>query len=107
LSNNSIFIGIIPSTQVITTTAFKLSSVYGWWDTNFAVVRGIHNSNGIYSMRSGDEVTLTLDCDGRRLIYHNAKCGPSTMSINLDSCPFPWKLLVVLGAGKNMIRILP
>ncbi len=70
------------------------------------MIEGIHNSNGIYSMRTDDIVTLTLACDERKLIYHNAKCGPSKISGNLDSCPFLWQLLVVLGAGENMIRIL-
>ncbi|CAF3390678.1 unnamed protein product [Rotaria sp. Silwood2] len=106
LSNNSIFIGIISSTQQMTSTAFKLSSAYGWWDTNFPVVAGIHNVHGIYSTRTGDKVTITLACDEIGLIYHNTRCASSKMSVDINRCPFPWQILVILGAGENIIRIL-
>jgi hypothetical protein len=107
LSNNSIFIGIIPSIQQMTTTSFKLPSVYGWWDTKFPVMGGIHVTSGAYSMRTGDEISLTLICDEARLVYHNKRSGFGKISVNLNSCPLPWQLLVVLGAGENIIRILP
>lgn len=107
LSNNSIFIGIIPSIAQMTRTSFKLNSVYGWWDTKFPVIAGTHLTNGAYSMRSGDEILLTLVCDEGTLIYHNKRGGYGKITVNLNSCPLPWHLLVVLGAGENSIRMLP
>ncbi|CAF2877281.1 unnamed protein product [Rotaria sp. Silwood2] len=107
LSNNSIFIGIIPSNEQMTTTSFKLSSSYGWWDTKFPVIGGIHVVNGTYSMHSGDEISLTLVCNETRLVYHNKRTGFGKISVNLSACPLPWQLLVVLGAGENIVRILP
>ncbi|CAF3639004.1 unnamed protein product [Rotaria sp. Silwood1] len=107
LSNNSIFIGISSSNEQMTATAFKLSSSYGWWDTKFPVIGGIHVASGVYSMRTGDEISLTLVCNEARLVYHNKRTGIGKISVNLSTCPLPWQLLVVLGAGENILRILP
>ncbi|CAF1487302.1 unnamed protein product [Rotaria magnacalcarata] len=107
LSNNSIFIGVTPSTEQMTTTTFKLPSSFGWWDTKFPVIRGIQVESGAFSMHTGDEISLTIDCNEARLVYHNKRSGLRSMTVNLDFCPLPWQLLVVLGAGENKIRILP
>ncbi|CAF3337531.1 unnamed protein product [Rotaria socialis] len=107
LSNKSIFIGVTPSTEQMTTTSFKLPSSFGWWDTKFPVIRGIQVESGSFSMLAGDEISLTIACNEARLVYHNKRSGLRSMSVNLDFCPLPWQLLVVLGAGENKIRILP
>lgn len=105
---NNIFFGIkttSPHTPVQTLTS---TLNYGWWEFEQAIesVNGdrVHNDR---NLRTGDEVTLSLDCDYRQIrLQHHRINMTKLLNIDLEKCPFPWKILIILRSPNDSIRIL-
>ena len=106
--SNNLFFGI--KTTVLDMPVHTLTSAhaYGWWEFDQAIesVNGhrVHNDRNI---RTGDEVTMVLDCDNRQIRFEHHRTNMIThLPIQLERCPFPWKILVTLRATGDSVRIL-
>jgi len=84
------------------------NSVYGWWDIDSAVINGTRQEGGNeHIISTGDKIVLTLDCDQRQIqLYHIRENRQVQLSIDVNKCPFPWKIIVKLTANGDCIRIL-
>ncbi|CAF4116337.1 unnamed protein product [Rotaria sp. Silwood2] len=63
---------------------------YGWWELDQAI-----------------EITMTLDCGNRQIRFEHHRINLIThLSVDLEKCPFPWKILVTLRSTDDSVRIL-
>ncbi|CAF2880063.1 unnamed protein product [Rotaria sp. Silwood2] len=105
---NNLFFGIKSETYAIPVQTLTASNAYGWWELDQAIesVSGyrIHNDRII---RTGDEVTMIVDCDNRQIRFEHHRVNMMVqLLIELEKCPFPWKILVTLRSIGDSIRIL-
>jgi len=102
------FLGIINSSEKITTNIWESTSRHGWCDLGYSMVGGEKKKdNSTKITRTGDEVTLMLDCDNRRIqLEHHRTHKIFHMSIDLRLCAFPWKIIVLLPEKDDCVRIL-
>ncbi|CAF2566185.1 unnamed protein product [Rotaria sp. Silwood2] len=108
-TNSCPFLGIISSLEGLSLRKITLPSANGWSDLDYAVVNGKSLSTCISNktIQSGDEVTLILDCDNREiLLEHHRTNRLIRQSIDVQECPFPWKILVALSPRNGSIRVL-
>jgi hypothetical protein len=105
---NSIFFGISTSSDKIRRADVFDKSLYGWWDLVRAVVGGELQKNADKKIATmGDQVTLVVDCNNRQIqLQHHQTNHQVKLVIDLDNCPFPWKIVVKLRAEGDCIRIL-
>ncbi|CAF0933658.1 unnamed protein product [Adineta steineri] len=102
------FFGIINSSEKMTFDIWNSSSFNGWWDLDYSVISGKSNRRlSPETIRMGDDVTLMLDCINRRIqLEHHRTNRTVTMSIDIQLCPFPWKIIVLLLGKDDCVRIL-
>ncbi|CAF1105194.1 unnamed protein product [Rotaria magnacalcarata] len=106
--NDGIFFGILTSSQEITARATELPSVYGWRDFDRAIMNSTSLSKTYKekSIQANDRLTLTINCDNAQLVLtHHRLKHKLELSVNLDHCPLPWKLLVS-SYGEDKIGII-
>jgi hypothetical protein len=103
-----IFYGIVNESEKITNDVLYSTSRHGWWDLDYNVVSGKHNRHSYNSIiKTGDEVTLMVDCNNRRIqLEHHRTNRVVDMPINLQLCAFPWKVSVLLSGKDDCVRIL-
>jgi hypothetical protein len=103
------FLGIINSSEQITTNIVKSTSCHGWRELDYAVVSGKKRKSSLNStIRTGDELTLMIDCDNRKIqLEHHRLNRILDISVDLRLCAFPWKIVVLLDCKGDCIRILP
>ena len=84
------------------------NSVYGWWDMNSSVSNGIRQESGAEQMIStNDKLVLTIDCEHQQIqFYHIRKNQQTELPVDINKCPFPWKMIVKLTANHDSVRIL-
>jgi hypothetical protein len=107
--SNRFFIGIVTSSQTDPSSVFSpFSTVNGWWPCLHAVVCGVsEKSSTVKEMKKGDELTLILDCDNKQIyIIHDRTKQILQLAVDIQKCPFPWKLVVGLVDVGNGIRII-
>jgi hypothetical protein len=104
----TIFLGITTSFVKITETYSYDQALYGWWDLFKIVVNGnIQQCDGDKVVRTGDEMTLILDCDNRQIqLQHHRTNLSREVSIDINKCPFPWKAVVQFKYQGDSVRIL-
>jgi hypothetical protein len=106
--SNNLFFGIKTTTFDMPLQTLTSPNTYGWWELDQAIesVNGhrVHNERII---RTGDEVTMTLDCDTRQIRFEHHRINMmSHLPVELEKCPFPWKVIVTLRSTGDSIRIL-
>ncbi|CAF0983341.1 unnamed protein product [Rotaria magnacalcarata] len=84
------------------------NSLYGWWDLNEAIINGkVQTTKYRNIMTTGDELTLTLDCDSKQIqLQHHRTKRLAQVIIDLNKCPFPWKIVIRLQSAGDCVRIL-
>ena len=84
------------------------SSVHGWWNLDHMIVNGESTGgNDTETIQTGDQITLIIDCDHRQIDFEHHRTKKCIhLSINLDVCAFPWKILVRLLTTGDSLRIL-
>lgn len=106
--NDGLFFGILSSTKQITARATELPSAYGWRDYTRTIINGSLHPKAYRekNIERGDLITLTIDCDNAEILltHHDLK-HKLRLSVNLNECPLPWKLLVS-SFGGDTIAIL-
>ena len=103
----NLFIRIVSSSHQIISPTLDYS-VHGWWNSEHKIINGESKGGDVDdSMQSGDRITLTIDCDHRQVVleYHRTEKHVH-LPIQLQVCPFPWKMLVRLLNTGDSIRIL-
>ncbi|UJR30840.1 hypothetical protein I4U23_018355 [Adineta vaga] len=112
MGDQRLFFGIIRSLENISRSGQAQNnnntSLYGWWDLNETIVNGkIQTSKYRSIVTSGDELTLILDCDNKQIqLQHHRTKRLAQCLIDLDKCPFPWKIVIRLQSAGDCIRIL-
>jgi hypothetical protein len=109
-SSKWIFIGIISKDVIITENSSVSPSVYGWAEPNQVYINGVYNQN-LKNYRSevqkNDILELLIDCDERKIHLTNERTHSSDeLDINLNKCPFPWQLNVIMYFAGDRIRFL-
>jgi len=84
------------------------NSVYGWWDIDSVVLNGTRQESGHeHIILTGDKIVLTLDCDQQQIqLYHVRENQQVQLPIDLNKCPFPWKIVIKLTSNGDCVRIL-
>lgn len=103
------FVGIISAVEALNLRQRTLPSVNGWSDFDYSIINGKHHgiTNGNRTIQSGDQLTLTLDCEKRLiLLEHDRTRQFAQQNIDPQICPFPWKIFVALLSRNESIRIL-
>lgn len=105
---DSPFFGIVTASQGVTERVFECPSINGWKNFDFRVINGLHERDGRDRiLRSGDDVTLTLDCERRQLFFRHRRTDRLLhLPIDLRACPLPWKLIVILRRRADCVRLL-
>jgi len=106
--SNNLFFGIKTTSYDTSVRTLTSPYAYGWWELDQSIesVSGhrVHNDRNI---RSGDEVTMTMDCDNRQIRFEHHRINMIThLPVDLEKCPLPWKILVTLRSTGDSIRIL-
>ncbi len=103
-----LFFGITTKDQAISGKGFAAPSVNGWLDFDYYMKDCLSQGSPFtVTMKTGDEVTLVLDCDHRQIhLKHHRTQRSVKMSIDLQKCPFPWQILVTLNSKGDCVRIL-
>ena len=106
--SNNLFFGIKTTSFDMPVQTLPSPYTYGWWELDQAIesVNGhrVHNERII---RTGDEVTMILDCDNRQIRFEHRRINMMThLPVALEKCPFPWKIIVTLRSTGDSIRIL-
>lgn len=108
-TNSCPFVGIISAIEALNLRQRTLPSVNGWSDFDYPIINGKHHglTNGNRTVQSGDLITLILDCNQREiLLEHDRTRQFVRQNIDLQICPFPWKIFVALLSRNESIRIL-
>jgi phage shock protein A len=102
------FFGIVNSSEKMTKNIWDSPSCHGWWDLDHRIEGGEMRVDSFTRItRTGDEMTLMLDCDNRRIqLEHHRTHRIVDMFIDLRFCAFPWKMIVSLAGQKDCVRIL-
>lgn len=105
-----LFFGIYSSLKrrVDAVSSGNENSVYGWWDIDSVVLNGTKQEGGNgHIISTGDKVVVTLDCDQQKIqLYHIRENRQVELPIDVNKCPFPWKIIVKLTANGDCVRIL-
>ncbi|CAF3320039.1 unnamed protein product [Rotaria socialis] len=108
-TNGNFYFGIVTHTQHDPESIFStLTTAYGWWRCDYAVVLGVvRRKFSIIEILEGDEVTLSIDCDQRKIFLDHHRTQRSVqLLVDIDKCALPWKLVVALSSVGNCIRML-
>lgn len=108
-SNGNFYFGIVTQTQNDAETIFSTATtVCGWWRCDYAVVLGeVRRGSSTTEISEGDEMTLILDCEQRKIsIDHHRTQQSAHLLIDTEKCPFPWKLVVAMSSVGNCVRII-
>lgn len=106
--SNNLFFGIKTTSFEMPVHNLTSSNSYGWWELEQTIesVNG-HRMHNDRNIRTGDEVTMILDCDNRQIRFEHHRINMMThLPVQLDKCPFPWKILVTLRSTGDSVRIL-
>ncbi|CAF1288872.1 unnamed protein product [Adineta ricciae] len=112
MGDQRLFFGIIRSLENISRSGQAQNnnnfSLYGWWDLNETIVNGKTQTSKYRSIvTTGDELTLILDCENKQIqLQHHRTKRLAQCSLDLDKCPFPWKIVIRLQSAGDCIRIL-
>ncbi len=105
-----LFFGIYSSSKkrIDAISSGNENSVYGWWDMDSEVLNGSRREGGSeHIISTGDKLVFTLDCAHQQIqLYHIRENRQAQLSVDLDKCPFPWKIIVKLTANYDCVRIL-
>jgi hypothetical protein len=101
--------GIVSKTEPFSK---ELSSYYGWSSDDICYYGGKNSDNDIDNVsdmrgRTSFTIELLLDCDNRKIQYFNEQTKANReLTINLNTCPFPWKLFFFLYGIGDSVQLL-
>jgi len=102
---SNLFFGITSSIKESNPWNHKTPFAYGWWEIPLNTDEEKIFDDQI--IRTGDEVTLTLDCINSQIQFeHHRTNRYIDKVITNEQCPFPWKIAIVLYSPDDSVRIL-
>ena len=106
-----LFLGINSKSVALICRSHNLKSAYGWSNNGYSWINGSHeknNSSNIMEMKMNDVIDLMFDCDNHKISMFNERTKTRhELAVNVDNCPFPWQLHVILYDPNSRVRILP
>jgi len=109
-ANKWTFLGINSKLTPLQSQSNSCPSSYGWSTNHYSWSNGQPNStlpNKCIEMKTGDIISLIIDCDKFSIIMINERSEVKhELTVNVDNCPVPWQLHVVLQEPLSRIRIL-
>ena len=110
LAEPKIFFGITTGDKLVTEPSPRSPSTNGWRNFDSSIENGTpqpQNSTTTATIETGDEVTLVLACDQEQIYFQHHRTQTTVqMSINLEKCPFPWKMFVALMNKNDSVFLL-
>ncbi|CAF1536042.1 unnamed protein product, partial [Adineta steineri] len=108
--NQWTFLGIKSKSTPLQKTSYLSKSIYGWCNKNYKYSNGSYQVNKIGSpilMNTNDVITLFLDCNNRKIVMINENNYLRyELDVDINNCPYPWQLHVILRERNSRIRIL-
>ena len=106
-----IFFGIQTSTIPMTRYSYQTPSAYGWADFNDFFLGGVRQNGqgqGQFSQtQENDIILIVFNCDNRTISYTNERTQRhQKLNIDLNKCPFPWKLHINMFGAHDRVRLL-
>jgi hypothetical protein len=103
-----LFYGIITAAQNLMPQIPNVKSAHGWWELGFSVIEGKGKSESqTKNIDFGDQLTLTLNCDNRLIQFEHHRTNKLVaIPVDLEKCPFPWKIIIRLDNQGDCIKIL-
>ena len=109
-TNRWTFLGINSKLTPLQSQSHSCSSSYGWSSNHAVWLNGepkLHIPNKRIDMKNGDIINLIIDCDNLLIMIINERSEVQhELSVNIDYCPVPWQLHVVLQEPNSRLRIL-
>ena len=104
------FLGINSKSTPLQNDSYGTKSTYGWTNNNYVWSNGqpqLNTSNLRIDMKTNDIISLIFDCDNRRISMINQRTKAKyELDVNINYCPFPWQLRVILAEPNSHVRIL-
>lgn len=80
---------------------------FGWWKIPWTVTADNKTKNEDCTIRTGDELTLTVNCTNSEIELENHRTKQFACErIAYEQCPFPWKIAIALYAVGDSISVL-
>ena len=106
--NGWMFFGIISKFESMNINSFSCLSSYGWATQNRIYLAGECLQKDNDDIINNDIFILTIDCEQRKIQMKNQLTGHiDEILVDINKCPFPWKLHFNLLNGCTSIRLLP
>jgi hypothetical protein len=104
------FLGINSKLTPLQKSSFLAKSAYGWCNSNYIYSNGSYQHNKTNSpieMKKNDTISLIFDCIDHKISMLNERTNiKHELDVNINKCPFPWQLHVILRQPDSRIRIL-
>ena len=104
------FLGVNSLITPLQNSSCILKSTYGWSSNNLTWLKGQQHPNRFEStieMKKNDIIRLILDCAKREIIMINERTNTQhQLTVNLEFCPFPWQLDLILMEPNSRVRLL-
>jgi hypothetical protein len=108
-----IFFGCMSSQTAFEQDVFRSSSTVGWFGNNQVYEHGRCSSNckkykyNTYLIKINDVLRITFDCDNKQIKLFNERLNTlSTLQVDINKTPYPWRLLMVMFHKGDCVRIL-
>jgi hypothetical protein len=109
-ANKYLFFGIIHSREETSRAVFQSSSLYGWMSPSMRVMssRKTALDNNAGSFLENSVISLILNCNIAQLsLMQNRTNISDRLTIDLRSCPLPWRIVVAFFSPHDSVRLLP
>jgi len=104
------FLGINSKSTPLQESSFSSKSAYGWCNNNYIYSNGSYEKNKTnlpIEMKKNDIINLIFDCDNCKISMFNERTKMKhELIVDVNNCPFPWQLHVILRQLEGRIRIL-
>ncbi|CAF3102415.1 unnamed protein product [Rotaria socialis] len=109
-SDTWLFLGIKAKSRPLQEISYSSKSTYGWSSNNYSWLNGQAKANQLSArieMKTNDTIILIFDCDNRKISMTNERTAVKfDLVVDLNDCPFPWQLHVILHEANSHVRIL-
>jgi hypothetical protein len=110
-SNHWTFLGINSQLNPLQKASYSSKSAYGWCSDNNIYSGGTYvynKTSPMIRMNTNDIISLFFDCDYHKIVMINERTSTKhELIVDINNCPFPWQLHVIIKQKNSRIRILP
>ena len=106
-----IFLGCTTSTKNLTPNIRRAWHLIGWEDMDRCYFHGARSNSleaaALSSTRQNDILKMIIDCNEKQIKLCNERLNvTSTLRVNIDQTPLPWRLVVILSSPGDCVRIV-